>query len=114
MATYSSLPQAFGDLRKRLEKLVRESPAKEMWIFNKYYAAITYNVPMKTGATRQFPTRRRGAAFKKNQLIWQLPYTMKVYNRNKTGKPRWDMYTANKINTENTEDFIQWSIKFFK
>ena len=114
MLTFSSIEVAMKFLENQFQQLEQESKNIEKHLFNMYYTRIDKNTPLWTGATRQFPTRHRAASFAKNTLVWQLPYTMKVYRKNKSGKPEWDMYTAEGINDSATKYFVNEVFKFIK
>lgn len=108
------MDEAVADFYKRLEDYRKDRKKIETWLFNDYYVKITRNIPLLTGATKQFPTRHRAKDFSKNILNWGLPYTMKVYHRNKTGKPKWDTYTALQINDKQLKNFNNEVVKFMK
>ena len=120
MLTFSSIEVAMKYLENQFEQLEKESKDIETRLFKMYAPRVYWNVPVWTGATRQFPTKNRAKSFVKNTLVWEpknrsgKSYTPYIYWGNKSGKPEWDMYTAEGINDSATNYFVNEVFKFIK
>lgn len=112
--TYDSIPEAFKDLNDRTYLMASKMPQLERILFLGYYNYITPNVPIKTGYTRSFPSQHRPTNFSRNIMEWSPVYLSKIYYKNKTGIPQWDIVTANNINDKMSTITEVWLSKYLE
>lgn len=103
MATYDSFEEALADVKRRMKKMQENLPLIEKEMFAEYFLKITPNVPIKTGATRAWPRANETSNYADQVAVWATKYVGKIYQKNKTGIPFWDIETAD----ENNEYFIK-------
>lgn len=114
MATFSSFEQALNDLRRDIKRLNDNLPNIKKEMFAEYFLKITPKVPIKTGATRAWPRANETSNYADQIAVWATAYVGKIYQKNKTGIPEWDMVVAQQENEYFLEKLNDKVFKFFE